>query len=82
MMAVATKKEIVLKLQNMRSLWTNNRLFQSWKAFYTPGEDGKVLHEQIALFETAMGVVKGLMHGKTGNIKQLLDLDVRYGSSN
>ena len=40
----------------------------------------KLLEKSKPLFETAMGVVKGLMHGKTGNIKQLLDLDVRYGS--
>ena len=36
MMAVATKKEIVLRLQNMKLLWTNNRLFRHQKRHFTP----------------------------------------------
>ena len=77
MMAVATKKGNSVKIAEYETLWINNRLNRICKIFYTY-EDGK--YWRTTIFETAMGVVKGLMHGKTGNIKQLLDLDVRYGS--
>ena len=81
MMAVATKKGNSVKIAEYEITMDKQQVVPGIKkVFYTIKEDGKVLHEQVALFETAMGVVKGLMHGKTGNIKQLLDLDVRYGS--
>ena len=81
MMAVATKKGNSVKIAEYEITMDKQQVVPGIKkTFYTIKEDGEVLHEQIALFETAMGVVKGLMHGKTGNIKQLLDLDIRYGS--
>ena len=80
MMAVATKKGNSVKIAEYEITMDKQQVVQEFKKTFYTNEDGEVLHEQIALFETAMGVVKGLMHGKTGNIKQLLDLDIRYGS--
>lgn len=50
------------------------------KKFYSITEsDGTVLYADICLFESAMGIVKGLMfNGK--NVHKIVELDGRYGS--
>ena len=50
------------------------------KTFYNiTDHTGEVIYEDIALFESAMLIVKGLMVGKV-QIKTVLDLDERYAS--
>jgi hypothetical protein len=51
------------------------------KTFYNIKEGNETLYSQVALFETAMGIVKGLLFGNTINIDKLLDLDNRYASN-
>ena len=80
-MAVATKKGNSVKIAEYEITMNKEQVVPGInKMFYTIKEDGKVLHEQLALFETAMGIVKGMMHNKPNNIGKLLDLDARYGS--
>lgn len=52
------------------------------KKFYNiKNSDGDMLYSDIALFESAMGIVKGLMFGKNENtIEKIVDLDERYSS--
>ena len=51
------------------------------KTFYTIKQGNKVIHEQLSLFETAMGVVKGLLFEIDSKVERLLDLDNRYVSA-
>ena len=51
------------------------------KTFYNIKKGNETLYSQVALFETAMGIVKGLLFGNTSNIDKLLDLDNRYASN-
>ena len=51
------------------------------KTFYNIKEGNKIIHKQIALFETAMGIVKGLLFEKDTKVERLLDLDNRYSSA-
>lgn len=51
------------------------------KTYYkVTNHSGDTLYEDIALFETAMGIVKGLLFNKTQKVHQLVELDARYGS--
>ena len=51
------------------------------KTFYLIEEDGKRIYEDIALFESAMGIVKGkLFNFKSTTIDKIVDLDMRYCS--
>ena len=40
-----------------------------------------MLHKDIALFETAMGVVKNLMLNKNQKVEDLIKLDMDYNNS-
>ena len=40
-----------------------------------------MLHKDIALFETAMGVVKNLMLNKNKKVDDLIKLDLEYNNS-
>ena len=51
------------------------------KTFYNIKEGNKTLYKQIALFETAMGIVKSLLFDNDGKVQRLLDLDSKYGSA-
>lgn len=51
------------------------------KTFYNIKQGNKIIHEQLSLFETAMGVVKGLLFENDSKIERLLDLDNRYISA-
>lgn len=51
------------------------------KTYYTITDStGNVLHEDVALFESAMGILKELVSGKTSNTKKIIDLDNSYAS--
>ncbi len=51
------------------------------KRFYNIVEDEKIIHRELALFETAMGIVKNLMLGKQQRVTELEKLDVEYNNS-
>ena len=51
------------------------------KRFYDIYESNKLLHKDIALFETAMGVVKNLMLNKNKKVDDLIKLDLEYNNS-
>lgn len=51
------------------------------KTFYNIKEGNKVIHSELALFETAMGIVKGLLFDNDSKVNRLLELDNRYASS-
>ena len=51
------------------------------KTFYNIKEGDKIIHNELALFETAMGIVKGLLFDNDSKVNRLLELDNRYASS-
>lgn len=51
------------------------------KTFYNINKGDKLLYKELALFETAMGIIKGLIFDKEHKVEQLLELDNRYASS-
>jgi len=51
------------------------------KTFYNIKEGDEIIHHELALFETAMGVVKGLLFNNDSKVNRLLELDNRYASS-
>ena len=51
------------------------------KRFYNICEDKNIIHKDIALFETAMGIVKNLMLNKTKKVDDLLKADLDYNNA-
>ena len=51
------------------------------KTFYNIKDGNEVIHKELALFETAMGIVKGLLFDNDSKVNRLLELDNRYASS-
>jgi len=51
------------------------------KTFYNIKEGDEIIHSDLALFETAMGIVKGLLFNNDSKVNRLLELDNRYASS-
>lgn len=51
------------------------------KTFYNIYKGDQLLHKELALFETAMGIVKGLLFDKSHKVEKLLELDNRYAST-
>ena len=51
------------------------------KRFYNICEDNKIIHKDIALFETAMGIVKNLMLDKHKKVEDLLKEDLNYNNA-
>ena len=51
------------------------------KTFYNIKEGNEIIHKELALFETAMGIVKGLLFDNDSKVNRLLELDNRYASS-
>lgn len=51
------------------------------KTFYNIKEGNKTLYKQIALFETAMAIVKGLLFDNNSKVDRLLELDSKYRSA-
>ena len=51
------------------------------KTFYNIKEGDEIIHKELALFETAMGIVKGLLFDNDSKVNRLLELDNRYASS-
>ena len=51
------------------------------KRFYNICEDNKIIHRDVALFETAMGIVKNLMLNKHNKVEDLLKADLDYNNA-
>lgn len=51
------------------------------KKFYNVVEGNRILHKELALFETAMGVVKNLMLNKSSKVQDLVRYDTEYTNS-
>jgi hypothetical protein len=51
------------------------------KKFYNIVEGNKIIHQELALFETAMGVVKNLMDNKSSKVNELVRYDRDYFNS-
>ena len=51
------------------------------KRFYNICEKDKILHRDIALFETAMGIVKNLISNKHNKVDALLNADLEYNNA-
>ena len=51
------------------------------KKFYNVVEGNKIIHQELALFETAMGVVKNLMSNKSSKVNELVRHDHDYANN-
>jgi len=51
------------------------------KTFYNIKEGNEIIHKELALFETAMGIIKGLLFDNNSKVERLLELDNRYAST-
>lgn len=51
------------------------------KTYYNIVKDNIIIHKELALFETAMTIVKGYITENEKNIDKLLELDSRYDSN-
>ena len=51
------------------------------KRFYNICEGKQILHKDIALFETAMGIVKNLMLNKDSKVNDLVKADLEYNNA-
>jgi hypothetical protein len=51
------------------------------KKFYNVVDGNKIIHQELALFETAMGVVKNLMSNKSSKVSELVRYDHDYANS-
>ena len=51
------------------------------KNFYNIYEHNKLLYKDIALFETAMGIVKNMMLNKNQKVQDLLKADLDYNNA-
>ena len=48
------------------------------KRFYNVVDCDKIIHRELGLFETAMGIVKNLMLGKSSRVQELVSYDNSY----
>ena len=51
------------------------------KTFYHIKEGDTVIYKDVALFETAMGIVKSLLFENENKVKKLIELDNKYASA-
>ena len=51
------------------------------KKFYNVVEGDRILYRELALFETAMGIIKSLMTGKTSKVQELASYDEIYANN-
>tara|TARA_B100001094_G_scaffold310055_1_gene344280 strand:- start:1182 stop:1661 length:480 start_codon:yes stop_codon:yes gene_type:complete len=70
-----------VSVQNYRIDIVLQKFGNKQKRFYNICEDDKIIHNDIALFETAMGIVKNLMLNKNSKVKDLLKADLDYNNA-
>tara|TARA_B100000953_G_scaffold56382_1_gene44228 strand:+ start:414 stop:1028 length:615 start_codon:yes stop_codon:yes gene_type:complete len=81
-LAAMNKKGNSVKIENFEIVLEKAHVVPGIKkTFYNIKEGNKTLYKQIALFETAMGIVKGLLFDNNSKVDRLLDLDCKYGSA-
>ena len=51
------------------------------KKFYNVVEGDRILYRELALFETAMGIIKSLMTGKASKVQELASYDEIYANN-
>ena len=70
-----------VSVQNYRIDIVLQKFADKQKRFYNICEDNKIIHKDIALFETAMGIVKNLMLNKHKKVDDLLKADLDYNNA-
>ena len=81
-LAAMNKKGNSVKVENFEIVLEKAQVVPGIKkTFYNIKEGNKTIYEQLSLFETAMGVVKGLLFENESKVQRLLDLDNRYVSA-
>ena len=70
-----------VSVQNYRIDIVLQKFAGKQKRFYNICEDNKIIHKDIALFETAMGIVKNLMLNKHKKVEDLLKVDLDYNNA-
>ncbi len=73
--------ETSVSVQNYKIDIVLQKFGNKQKRFYNICEGNKILHRDIALFETAMGVVKNLMLSKHNKVEALLKSDLDYNNA-
>jgi hypothetical protein len=76
-----TITENSVSVQNYRIDIVLQKFGDKQKRFYNICENNKILHKDIALFETAMGIVKNLMLNKHKKVEDLLKEDLNYNNA-
>lgn len=81
-MALSQKvEENSITVQNYRIDIVLQEFAGTQKRFYNVVEGNKIIHRELALFETAMGVVKNYMLGKPDRVNQLINYDQDYANN-
>ena len=81
-MALTQKvSENSISVQNYRIDIVLQEFANKQKRFYNVVEGNKILHRELGLFETAMGIVKNLMLGKNNKVEELAKYDNDYINS-
>ena len=73
--------ETSVSVQNYRIDIVLQNFIDKQKRFYNICEDNIIIHKDIALFETAMGIVKNLMLNKHKKVEDLLKEDLNYNNA-
>tara|TARA_B100001057_G_scaffold114976_1_gene113447 strand:- start:2128 stop:2607 length:480 start_codon:yes stop_codon:yes gene_type:complete len=76
-----TVSENSVSVQNYRIDIVLENFAGKQKRFYNICEDNNIIHKDIALFETAMGIVKNLMLNKHQKVEDLLKADLEYNNA-
>ena len=76
-----TTKENSVSVQQYEIEVVQQQFAGKRKNFYNIYEHNKLIYQDIALFETAMGVVKNLMQGKSNKVENLLKYDLDYNNA-
>lgn len=73
--------ESSVSVQNYRIDIVLQKFGDKQKRFYNICEDNKIIYKDVALFETAMGIVKNLMLNKYKKVDDLLKADLDYNNA-
>ncbi len=78
-MAITQKvTETSVSVQNYRVDIVLQEFAGKQKRFYNVVDGDKIIHRELGLFETAMGIVKNLMLGKSSRVQELVTHDNSY----
>ena len=78
-MAITQKvTETSVSVQNYRIDIVLQEFAGKQKRFYNVVDGNKIIYRELGLFETAMGIVKNLMLGKSSRVQELVTHDNSY----